>query len=209
MSRIFKKSIIVSISLALLLPQTSYAEESISKKTKNIEIIKSLLERNVKYSSEIKNSSCIIQELFLSKEGERRYLNDEEIEIDKVMTLPNNALEGVNINLHCQYGFMVKNGEIIKIFPVSTGRKGMETKKGVFKIYYRYNGWWESTLYPGAMMYKPQYFYKNIGIHGMKSDTSVRPYPDSHGCVRVERKIADFIWSNSRKGDTVRVYGEW
>lgn len=163
-------------------------------------------------SIEITRASCLARELFST--GTSSYSKLTLQEINEITASPNyklplDAVEGVNINLTCQYAYFVRDGIIKKYFPVSTGKRGHETKPGTFKIWYQFNGWWESTLYPGAMMYRPKYFDKNRALHGLKSDASVHAYPASHGCVRTKVKMMDYLWKNLLKSDSVRVYGKY
>lgn len=157
--------------------------------------------------AELKRASCILRELFLSKEKSYKKLTQSEVEAANALISKKVDLnDGLYISLVCQYGYHIKGNEVRKFFRVSTGRPGMETKTGVFKVYYQYNGWWESTLYPGSMMYRPKYFYKNMGIHGLQSDSSVKPYPASHGCVRVVKSTMDYLWSNTDKSTLIKIY---
>jgi hypothetical protein len=163
-------------------------------------------------SSELTRASCLARELFL--DGTSTYKKLSAQEIVELTTLVNyklslEAVEGINVNLTCQYAYFVRDGLIKKLFPISSGKPGHETKPGTFKIWYQFNGWWESTLYPGAMMYRPKYFDKNRALHGLKSDASVRAYPDSHGCVRTKVKMMDYLWKNMLKSDSVRIYGKY
>lgn len=163
-------------------------------------------------SKELSRASCLARHLFLDGTSNYAKLTSDEIlalqEITEP-TLPDLAVEGVNVNLTCQYAYFVRAGQITKLFPISSGRPGHETKPGVFKIWYQYNHWWESTLYPGAMMYRPKYFDGDRAFHGLKSDTSVRPYPDSHGCLRTKKTMMDYLWKTMVKTDQVRVYGKY
>ena len=163
-------------------------------------------------SKEITRASCLARELFLT--GTSSYNKLTLQEINEITASPNYELppdivEGVNINLTCQYAYFVRDGLIKKLFPISSGKPGHETKPGTFGIWYSFNGWWESTLYPGAMMYRPKYFDKNRALHGLKSDASVHAYPSSHGCVRTKVKMMDYLWKNMLKSDSVRIYGKY
>ena len=158
-------------------------------------------------SAELKRGSCILRELYLSKDKAMVRLSEDEIKT--LNSLSNKDLifkDGVYISITCQYGYFIKENKVLRIFRASTGRPGMDTKVGEFKIYYQYNGWWESTIYPGSMMYRPKYFYKNMALHGLKSDSSVKPYPASHGCVRVTKSTMDFLWKNLSKNTMIKIY---
>lgn len=163
-------------------------------------------------SSELTRASCLARELFLDKTSLYKKLSLSEIESISTVDLtilPAQTVEGINVNLTCQYSYFVRDGKIKKFFPISSGRKGHETQPGIFKIWYQYDHWWESTLYPGAWMYRPKYFDHDRAFHGLKSDASVRPYPDSHGCLRTKKKMMDYLWSNMVKSDQIRIYGKF
>ena len=163
----------------------------------------------IKNEAEVKRAACILRIIGLQKRGYRSFLSPEEMAQLAVtsITPPRDSIDGVNINIKCQYGYYQENGEILKIFIVSTGRKGLDTKIGTFKIHYQYNGWWESTLYPGSLMYRPKYFYKGMALHGLKYDSSVHTYAASHGCVRVTKNTINYLWKVMKKDTLVRVSG--
>jgi lipoprotein-anchoring transpeptidase ErfK/SrfK len=123
---------------------------------------------------------------------------------------------GLNINLTCQTVIWVtqdpksKERRIKAVYPASTGRGGFGTPTGTYRIYRETNRWHESTTYPGAMMYRPKYFRGGVALHGSISDTYVRSYPASSGCVRMLKKDVDTLWrSGVSVGTPVRVYGRW
>lgn len=123
---------------------------------------------------------------------------------------------GLNISRACQTLIWVVEGEekgtreVRNVFPVSTGTSGHSTPKGTYRIYNQINGWHESTKYAGAMMYRPKYFNGGIALHGSATDWYVRPYPASHGCVRMLHKDIDKLWkANVGIGTPVRVFGDW
>jgi hypothetical protein len=123
---------------------------------------------------------------------------------------------GLNINLTCQTVIWVtqdaKNGprRIKAVYAASSGRSGFGTPTGTYRIYRETNRWHESTTYPGAMMYRPKYFRGGVALHGSISDTYVRSYPASSGCVRMLKKDVDALWrANVGVGTPVRVYGRW
>lgn len=123
---------------------------------------------------------------------------------------------GLNINLTCQTVIWVtkdsKSGDrrIKAVYAASSGRSGFGTPTGTYRIYRETNRWHESTTYPGAMMYRPKYFRGGVALHGSISDTYVRSYPDSSGCIRMLKKDVDALWrANVGVGTPVRVYGKW
>lgn len=122
---------------------------------------------------------------------------------------------GVNVNLACQTAtWVVRDASgglaVRRVFRVSTGMSGLDTRKGTFRVQRTVNGWWYSTIYEGAHMYRPLFFSGGQALHGSASDDLVLPYPASHGCVRVPHADMDALWkAGFGRGDRVRVYGVW
>lgn len=213
-----KKYLLLLLIITFVIqPNKSYGESNFreeigsernikSEKEDNIELIKELKIKFRNNSTEIKRVSCGIREIYLGVNKGRVYLSADEVREIKIKMTENLLLEdGIHVSINCQMGVLVKDGEAKRIFILSSGKKGHETAEGKFKIYYSYNGWWESTLYKGAMMYRPRYFYKNMAIHGMSSDLSVKSYPASHGCVRVEKATMDYLWRVIKKDEFVYI----
>lgn len=131
-----------------------------------------------------------------------------------VLQVPADLVTGVNVNRTCQTAVWVGSpGSLVRlkgVFPVSTGMPGYSTHVGIFRVQRRIDGWHESTLYDGAMLYRPLYFSGGQALHGSITDTLVLPYPASHGCVRMLHADVDRLWSGGfAVGQTVRVYGTW
>lgn len=123
---------------------------------------------------------------------------------------------GLNVSRTCQALTWVRENPTTKaryiqaIFEVSTGMATHPTPKGLFKIYSQFNGWQESKLYPGAMMYRPKYFYHGYALHGSATDALVHTYPASHGCTRMLHRSIDQLWTNKVGiGTQVFIYGDW
>jgi hypothetical protein len=76
-----------------------------------------------------------------------------------------------------------------------------KTPGGVFKFYRRYEG---NRQGPLGGMFNPVYFNYGIAIHGAQN---VPLYPASHGCVRVNNAIAEFLPDLVKNGDRVYVWG--
>jgi lipoprotein-anchoring transpeptidase ErfK/SrfK len=57
-----------------------------------------------------------------------------------------------------------------------------------------------------GQLWRPRFFSEDgFAIHG---DSSVPPYPVSHGCVRVSNEAIDWIWSSNLapNGTAVWIY---
>jgi lipoprotein-anchoring transpeptidase ErfK/SrfK len=139
-------------------------------------------------------------------------LEARQIVSTKVLTPALNQVVGLNVNIACQTATWVSAARtILGVFPVSSGMPGyLSTSVGTWQVGWQVNHWYESTLYPEAMMYRPKFFHRGMAIHGSATDALVLPYPASHGCVRMLHADLDRLWdAGFGIGDTVNVYGEW
>ena len=214
---------IISFTLLSLLPLNfSYASNPISSPAPTTwpAISLALVALGIpvgKTELEIKRSQCISKELVLGLTASKvisqtigQSLTQSErtqvLSATRLLT-PANSVEGVNVSLKCQMAYFIEKGEVAKVFPVSTGRKGLETPRGIFKASWRVDRWYDSLAFPGTMLYRPIFFYKGDALHGLASDSSVLPYPDSHGCIRVKKADVDYIWKHFVTTlDRIRVY---
>lgn len=118
----------------------------------------------------------------------------------------------VEVDLTRQVLYVVKDGVVARILPVSSGSgERYRTKSGGFATaltpvgYYtierRIVGERHADL---GTLYDPQYFYRGWAIHG---SNSVPAYPASHGCVRVTRADAKYLLDQIAVGTRVYLYG--
>ena len=171
--------------------------------------------------AELRRSSCITRELIPGLTPGRKALSEMELTTitGNVLHVPAKAVTGINVSIHCQMGYVVAdlspNGEtlsertVTKVFPVSSGKAGLNTHLGTMKVERRWAGWHESSAYPGSHLYKTQYFYGGQAVHGLRSDRMVKTYPASHGCVRVRQRDADWLWEHIKISDKIRIYGTY
>lgn len=120
--------------------------------------------------------------------------------------------DGLYVNKTCQILLQVKGQRFQRVVWASSGMPGHETPNGTGAIFRKIHGWVESTLYPGAFMRNPMFFFPSrpaIALHGSASNSLVLPYPASHGCVRVHRPEIDRIFAESPIGTKVQVYGHY
>jgi peptidoglycan hydrolase-like protein with peptidoglycan-binding domain len=107
----------------------------------------------------------------------------------------------IEIDKQRQILMVVRDGRAVLISPVSTaGIAGYYTPVGRFAIGRKVPGYDPSPL---GVLYKPMYFYGGYAIHG---NSSVPPYPASHGCVRVPNFVADRLYGSEPYGEAVIVY---
>jgi L,D-transpeptidase catalytic domain/PKD domain/Putative peptidoglycan binding domain len=102
----------------------------------------------------------------------------------------------VEISKGRQVLFLVRDGNVALIVPVSTGATG-NTPLGVWHVYSKVPG------YNAKQMYYSSFFVGGFAIHGYHS---VPPYPASHGCVRIPLWVARRVYSLIDYGNTVYIY---
>ena len=118
---------------------------------------------------------------------------------------------GVNVSVTCQAAFWVgADREYRRVMAASSGKPGYRTRLGVHRIFRTHNVWRTSTIYPEARMYKPMQFSGGQALHGSATDSLVRTYPASHGCVRMLHRDIDAMQAGGvGNGTLVRVFGAW
>ncbi|HUG74351.1 MAG TPA: L,D-transpeptidase family protein [Acidimicrobiia bacterium] len=124
------------------------------------------------------------------------------------------ATEYVEVDLSRQLLFVVRDGEIAGILPVSTGgdhtywsvRNGRSarasTPRGDFALRWRQTGW-VCDRTTGWCVYKYWAFSDFYGLHGYRS---VPAEPASHGCVRLTVWDADWIEGKLFIGMSVHIW---
>jgi Bacterial Ig domain/L,D-transpeptidase catalytic domain len=118
---------------------------------------------------------------------------------------------GVNVSVTCQAAFWVgANREYRRVMAASSGMPGYRTRVGTHRVFRTHTVWRYSTIYPEARMYKPMQFSGGQALHGSASDSLVKTYPASHGCVRMLHRDIDAMQSGGvGNGTLVRVFGAW
>jgi N-acetylmuramoyl-L-alanine amidase len=136
------------------------------------------------------------------------------LEIGEPLDLPFVAdqPDRVEVDLDAQVLYLVVDHQVEVVLPISSGngelyrgRAGSlvraNTPEGSFTFQRHINGWRISYL---GGLYRPYYFRGGYAIHG---SYKVPPYPDSHGCVRVELHDMDYLTTQLRLGMPIHVYG--
>jgi len=102
----------------------------------------------------------------------------------------------VEVSKGRQVLFVVRDGKVALIVPVSTGATG-NTPLGHWRVYSRVPG------FNAKEMYFSSFFVGGFAIHGYHS---VPPYPASHGCVRIPLWVAVRVYSLIDYGTAVYIY---
>lgn len=212
-------SLFVACLIACATPQSAHANTpSHLEVEQHLATLGLLAKPNSTWDQRTRQSACMWREL-TGRNITRKPLTTVETEelLNTIALLPaKGMLLGLNVNVTCQSATWIiydadGNLAVKKVMPVSTGiPKYHPTRSGVFGVQYQNSGWHESTLYPGAMMYRPKYFNGGQALHGSAYDGMVYWYPASHGCVRMLHKDIDTLWkAGFNVGSTVRIYGTW
>ncbi|WP_246486296.1 L,D-transpeptidase [Kribbella qitaiheensis] len=119
---------------------------------------------------------------------------------------------GIYVNKTCLVLYQVVKNTYRRIVWVSTGGPGYETPNRTGKVWRKYAGAHESSLYEDAYMYDSLYFLKDrpgIALHGSRVNSLVKTYPASHRCVRVMRPQIHQIFAETPIGTKVQIYGKY
>jgi hypothetical protein len=103
------------------------------------------------------------------------------------------------VNLRDQRAYLYRDGRRIAVTTVSTGRPGHDTPTGVFPILGK-EPMHHSRRYDNAPM--PWMQRLTQWGHALHAG-NVRPFPASHGCIRLPAEFAKQLYSLTRPGDLV------
>jgi lipoprotein-anchoring transpeptidase ErfK/SrfK len=123
--------------------------------------------------------------------GQYRWLPGSEVRSDTPVTLL--------VNLGDQRAYVYRDGRRIAVTTVSTGKPGHDTPTGVFPIMGK-ERMHHSNRYDNAPM--PWMQRLTRWGHALHAG-NVRPFPASHGCVRLPAEFAKQLFSLTSTGDLV------
>lgn len=118
----------------------------------------------------------------------------------------------IEVDLDRQVVHLIEGGSRVRTMNASSGNGetfyvdgvgGVEalTPRGTFTIERRIAGLREGAL---GGMYNPMYFFHGWALHG---SNSVPSYPASHGCVRLPRSDASWLFDRVPNGIQVKLHG--
>jgi lipoprotein-anchoring transpeptidase ErfK/SrfK len=130
----------------------------------------------------------------------------------KQPSLRGGAANRLEVDLTKQVMYVVEGGSLVRILPVSSGSGSTYstasggtarslTPVGTYAVQRKISGIREAEL---GTLYDPMYFYQGWAIHG---SNSVPAYPASHGCIRVTRADALWLFPRVPVGFQVKLYG--
>ena len=103
------------------------------------------------------------------------------------------------VSISEQRAYVYRNGILIGVTTVSTGRRGHETPTGVFTVLQKQKEH-RSTIYDGAAMpYMERLTWGGVALHA----GGLPGYPESHGCVHLPSEFARLLFAISPSGMTV------
>jgi len=120
--------------------------------------------------------------------------------------------DGLYVSKTCQILYQVVGHRYRRIVWVSTGAPGYDTPSGTGRVWRKWAGRHESSLYEDAWMYDALYFrgdHPGVALHGSIRNSLVHSYPASHSCVRVWRPDIHQIFVETPIGTPVVVYGNY
>jgi lipoprotein-anchoring transpeptidase ErfK/SrfK len=100
------------------------------------------------------------------------------------------------INLPTQRCYVYRNGILIGVATISTGKPGHLTPTGVFTVLQK-QVHHKSNLYDSAPMpYMERLTWSGVAMHA----GNLPGYPASHGCVRMPRVFAKLLYQETALG---------
>lgn len=118
----------------------------------------------------------------------------------------------IEVNLETQHGTLFSRDGSEYHFPVSSGNKwvekGMETNQGLFVIQWKAKKQ-HSIQFDSTLMLNWMGFNNGIGFHALEGKSYYKYLGKknvSHGCIRLSREDAQFIYEKISKGTPVLVH---
>ncbi|WP_448657965.1 L,D-transpeptidase family protein [Sphingomonas sp. CJ99] len=114
---------------------------------------------------------------------------------------PTQGPVAVVVSIPMQLALVYRNGTLIGVSTVSTGKRGKETPIGEFSILQK-KVFHRSNLYSNAPMpYMQRLTWTGIALHA----GALPGYPASHGCIRFPLAFARRLFSETEMGGSVAV----
>lgn len=134
----------------------------------------------------------------------------------------------VRIDLGTQEAYFYKGGKLVGMSPISSGREGYNTPTGSFRIIQK-NADHISNLYGNFVDASGNIVVRNVGVNrdrcppGAHFEGAPMPYfmrvtgavgmhagylpgvPDSHGCIRMPKEMAQIFFANTSVGTPVSI----
>ncbi|MGA7437053.1 MAG: L,D-transpeptidase [Luteibacter sp.] len=110
----------------------------------------------------------------------------------------------VIVSLTEQRAYAYRNGILVGVTTVSTGKKGHETPTGVFTILQKDKDHKSNVYNAAPMPYQQRLTWDGVALHA----GGLPGYPESHGCVHMPTEFAKLLFAATNMGMTVVVAEE-
>jgi hypothetical protein len=110
----------------------------------------------------------------------------------------------VIVSITEQRAYAYRNGILIGVTTVSTGKKGHETPTGVFTILQKDKDHHSKKYDDAPMPYQERLTWDGVALHA----GGLPGYPESHGCVHMPTEFARLLFDATNMGMTVVVAEE-
>ncbi len=107
----------------------------------------------------------------------------------------------VIVSLTEQRAYAYRNGILIGVSTISSGKKGYETPTGVFTILQKDKDHHSNQYNNAPMPYQQRLTWGGVALHA----GGLPGYPESHGCVHLPTEFARLLFDNSNMGMVVVV----
>lgn len=105
------------------------------------------------------------------------------------------------VSIPGQRAYVYRNGELIGVSTVSTGREGHETPTGVFTILQKDKVHHSSKYNDASMPYTERLTWSGVALHA----GNLPGYPTSHGCIHLPLAFSKDLFSITQLGTPVIV----
>ena len=107
----------------------------------------------------------------------------------------------VIVSLTEQRAYVYRNGVLVAVSTVSTGKPGHETPTGVFTILQKDKDHHSSKYNNAAMPYQERLTWDGVALHA----GGLPGYPESHGCVHLPSEFARRLFDSTNMGMVVAI----
>ncbi len=122
-----------------------------------------------------------------------------------VLSQSSRANTRVVVDVADQKAFLLVDGKIGAVSPISTARPGKYTPRGSFTITEKVRSGKISTIYDVSMPYWMRLGGTPFGLHA----GYLPGYPASAGCIRMPSNMAKVFYDNLRPGTRVNILSRW
>lgn len=115
--------------------------------------------------------------------------------------IPSQGPTLVVVNLTSQRAYVLRDGELVGVSSISSGRPGKETPEGYYSILDKKPMYYSKKYDNAPMPWMEEITDYGIALHGGE----LPGYPDSHGCIRLPAAFAKRLYGLTQIGSQVVV----